>query len=387
MTAVGLGEQDRARPARAVRPGVDSVEIAGMNSLNGVTASPARRPRSMPSRRRSNQRRVSYKRLDLDYAFHSPAMDAIRPGVMQSLADVDPCEAQIPFHSAVTGKRLEGSALRAAYWWRNIREPVLFESALRSIRAQGAGVFVEIGPHALLRGYLLQCLRDDGAQCRVIPTLLRDSGGPDRVWRTLFQAAIAGAAVDWKSVFPRRGRFVALPNYPWQRERYWHAVAPESGLRLGSRKEHPLLGYRVRACDWAWENRIDTLLNPMLADHVIGEATVMPGTGYAEMALAAARLWLDHEIVDIEELEMHAPLVLGDAVAKSVRLDIDPTDGRFTIRSRDYPNGEAWTAHAGGRISRTPAGDRLPEPRLTLPARAPRFFRGPAQPADASRRT
>ena len=33
--------------------------------------------------------------------------------------------------------------------------------------------------------------------------------------------------VDWKSIYPNIGEFVLLPNYAWQKERYWFDQQPE----------------------------------------------------------------------------------------------------------------------------------------------------------------
>ncbi len=367
MTAVGLGEtaiQELLEQLNLARV----LSVAGINSSHSVTVAGDASALELLEVAMS-QRKVSYKRLDLDYAFHSPAMDPIKAGIVKALADLSPGEATTPFHSAVTGERLEGAGLGADYWWRNIREPVRFEKAVKSIQAAGVKVFVEVGPHALLRGYIVSCMRDEGLQGRVIPTVLRDDDSAARLWSAVCQAAIAGAPVDLKALFPRRGEFIQLPNYSWQRERHWHAISAESYQRLNRRKEHPLLGFRLHESEWAWENQIDTQLYPGFADHVIGEAIVMPGTGYAEMALAAARLWHGGDHVEIEQLEIRAPLILGDAQSKVVRFVIDPADGSFTIRSRDHLTGESWTLHATGRIPKEPQDILARQSPLTAPSR------------------
>ncbi len=371
MTAVGLGEADARQILEQL--GLSRIlTIAGINCPNSVTVAGEVSALNLLEAAIA-ERKVSHKRLELDYAFHSPAMDAIEADLLSALADLRPGETRTPFHSSVTGGQLEGSALRADYWWRNIREPVRFERAIKNIRAQGVRVFLEIGPHALLRGYIISCLRDEDIQNRVIPTLVRGDGSPGRIWSAVCQAAIAGAPVDWETLFPHRGRFIQLPNYPWQRERYWHTVSPESYQRLNRPKEHPLLGYRLRENEWAWENQMDTQICPTLADHVIGEATVMPGTGYVEMALAAARLWHGGELVEIEQLDIRSPLILGDAQTKTLRFSLDASDGSFTIKGRDPLAGEPWTLHAVGRIPREPHDSLLKQAPLVLPARQPDF--------------
>jgi phthiocerol/phenolphthiocerol synthesis type-I polyketide synthase C len=138
------------------------------------TAAPASRSQARPrisSGSSSHSRRdLRYKRLDLDYAFHSAAMDGLFPELRRALAHLEPDEAKIPFHSTVTGGHLSGKLLNAEYWWRNIREPVLFEKAIKGMVREGVHIFVEIGPHSVLRRYIQECLTDGGANGRVIAT-------------------------------------------------------------------------------------------------------------------------------------------------------------------------------------------------------------------------
>jgi len=371
MTAVGLGEQ-------AARQLLEELGLSGILHVTGINSSQSVTVAGEVSgldqlEVAMAERGFRHTRLDLDYAFHSPAMDPIHADIVSALADLRTGQNRIPFHSSVTGGRLEATALGADYWWRNIRDPVLFEKVIKNIRAQGVNVFVEIGPHAVLRGYINNCLIDEGIHGRVIPTVQRDDGNPGRIWSAACQAAIAGSPVDWKAQFPYRGRFVRLPNYPWQRERYWDAGKTESRRRLHRHKDHPLLGYRLQESEWAWECEMDTLLYPTLADHVVGNATVMPGTGYAEMAVAAARLWQGKELVEIEQLEIRAPLILGENQSKILRFSIDAPDGSFTVKSRDHPAGETWTVHAVGRILEGSMGVVPQQAPLVLPARPADF--------------
>ena len=49
--------------------------------------------------------------------------------------------------------------MNANYWWQNIREPVRFDTAIDALITRGINVFVEVGPHAVLRNYVSDCLR------------------------------------------------------------------------------------------------------------------------------------------------------------------------------------------------------------------------------------
>jgi phthiocerol/phenolphthiocerol synthesis type-I polyketide synthase C len=346
--------------------------LAGINSPRGVTL--AGDPGALSCFEKSLQESgVIYKRLDLDYAFHSPAMDCTETGIREALAGIRPVSSAVPFYSAVTGGLLAGPELLPDYWWRNIRNPVLFEEAIESIHKTGINVFIEVGPHPVLRGYIIECLKSSEIGCRTIPTMSRDVDPLAAVCASAGQAIIAGARIHWDETFPVQGRFVELPPYFWQKEPYWHGVTSESQGILYRKMEHPLLGYRLTQQELCWENQLDAAKNNILADHVVGEAMVFPGTGYVELGLAAAKSISKKEYVELEELDILSPLILSSDHAKVLRLAVQPSDGSFTIKAREYAGSDAWTLHAVGRILEESGNALLKKSLPDLPARPPDF--------------
>ncbi|MGE0558034.1 MAG: type I polyketide synthase [Burkholderiales bacterium] len=367
MTAVGMNVEQISGLLDQLGIAGD-VTIAGINSSRAVTIAGAV-PALVAAEAELRERRIFHRRLELDYAFHSAAMDPVRQRIMDTLHGLEPQSAAVPFHSSVTGARIAGTGLDADYWWRNIRETVQFEKVVASLRGQGVRIFIEIGPHPVLRGYLSQCLRDGGVRGVAIPTLMRGDGSLHRIWRGLCQASIAGAETDWRNWFPQAGLLAQLPNYPWQREHHWHGTSVASSGRLSRNRIHPLLGYRLDDNEWTWENELDTQTSPLLADHVIGETVVMPGTGYVEMVLAAANLWRPGSHIEIERLDIRLPLVFSQNISKRLRFSIDHSDGSFLIRSRDALSRDEWAQHASGRISGESSDLRLKETFPSLAAR------------------
>ena len=371
MTAVALS-QESAQNLLNELDLASTLTIAGINSARGVTIAGNPKPLSCLESA-LNKRNVFNKRLDLDYAFHSPIMDEIESGIRLSLAKLHPKKTRVPFYSTVTGALLAGTELDAAYWWHNIRKPVLFEQAIKSILNSDLNIFIEIGPHAVLRSYINDCVKSVGIESRILSTITRNDDAPQRVWKAGSQALIAGVNSDWSRVFSRPGQFIQLPNYPWQRERHWHPVTPESMGLLYRHKIHPLLGYPLQQHDLTWENQLDTKLNPSLADHVVGGAIVFPGAGFSELALAATLAWHPGDLAEIEDLEIHSPLLLSADYTKVVRLKIEAQDGSLTIKARDYGGTEPWTVHAVGRVLTKPGDILLREESLLLPRDQPDF--------------
>ncbi|WP_110665701.1 type I polyketide synthase [Salinicola halophilus] len=371
MTAVGLGEE-------TMREWLDdaafaSIVIAGVNSAKGVTlAGPVEALTRLE--KALHDERIFAKRLALDYAFHSPAMDAIREPVIEALSHLTPRPSDIPFVSTVSGREIAGTELGAEYWWLNIREPVQFAPAIDTLIDDGGRTFVELGAQPILRRYLTDALSAQSAEGSVVGTLARDDAGLDAIERTLATALVSGA-VSPSAWFPVTGRFVDLPHYPWQRERYWTPATGDAQGLMARHYEHPLLGYRLAQQGLAWESQLDVRRLPWLADHRVGGATVFPGAGFAELVLAAASAWKNAPLLDIEALEILSPLLLDATHGKKLRLTLDDSDGSVGIKTREPASDDPWTLNARARISTQSRGLLLTRRATALPSRPADFTR------------
>lgn len=353
MAAVGLSETV-ARELIATES-LDEIEIAGINSPNNVTLSG-----NIAALKRLERvlapRGVFFRLLDLDYAFHSRAMDPIESDLVTRLSALAPvASTAATFVSTVTGEVLEGSALDARYWWRNMRQPVRFAQAMSALAAQGCRIFVEIGPHTILQRYMSECLAAQGIAGRALSTLRRDDDGLARIEEAVLRAHLLAELPRLGVFFPEPGRHVRLPNYPWQRERHWHHRTSEGYGLIERRRVHPLLGWRLKEMAAAWENVLDPAICPWLADHKVANAIVLPGAAYAEMALAAAREHFGGTRHELEELDILVPIVFDGEHACSLRFELSVRDGSFQIRSRQRLSEDDWTLNVVGRLLGAPA--------------------------------
>ena len=186
--------------------------------------------------------------LNVDVAFHGPQMDPLADELVEALAGLQPKPAAIPLVSTVTGDWLDGRQLDAAYWGRNLRATVQFADATQTLVAAGFDAFLEVGPHPSLVASILATLRASGRDGMALGSIRRQSDGPAHLLETLAALHVRGASVRWSAVTPN-GRFVRLPSYPWQRERFWATPGPaqldnhhESGNGNGNGKSHATNG-------------------------------------------------------------------------------------------------------------------------------------------------
>ncbi|KUJ66292.1 hypothetical protein ACZ90_38465 [Streptomyces albus subsp. albus] len=318
-------------------------------------------------------------RLPVDYASHSAQVADVETELLEALAGIRPRAARVPFYSALTGERLDTTALDAGYWYRNLRHTVEFERAVRAAADAGHALFIEVSPHPVLTMPVQDTLRETGGTA--FGTLRRDDGGRGRFHSALAEAYVQGAPVVWP-VPSGRGRPVELPTYAFQRQRYWlsapHTPAGERAvaeLGLGA-AGHPLLGAAVELADGQGlvaTTRLSQAAHPWLADHVVGGVVLLPGTAFVELALAAGAL-VGCDVLDELTITVPLPLPLPEHGGVRLRLTVGEDDGagRRAVAldaSAEDPGGDAdttdtgvWTRHATGvlAVGADAAPDRLP---------------------------
>nr|WP_240436471.1 type I polyketide synthase [Streptomyces sporangiiformans] len=167
---------------------------------------------------------IRVRRVGVDYASHSAHVEAVRHELLRVLAPVTPRRPHVPFFSTVTGDWLDETGTDAAYWYANLRQPVLLEPAVRALATAGHGAFVEVSPHPVLTVPLQETAEatTPDAPAVVTGTLRRDDGGLARFYTSLGELWTRGADVDWTPAFAgRTPATVDLPTYAFQRRRHW----------------------------------------------------------------------------------------------------------------------------------------------------------------------
>ncbi|MEV0373758.1 beta-ketoacyl synthase N-terminal-like domain-containing protein [Streptomyces sp. NPDC050636] len=357
MAAAGVGEEAAVRMLAEYD---GEVEISAVNSPSEVTLSGNRAVLTEIGERLAAQG-IFFRMLPLDYAFHSAAMDPVREEILSGLRGLHPGRARVPLFSSVTGRAVDGPEMDAGYWWRNIREPVRFASAIESMIGAGARVLVEIGPHPVLSGYLRRLTAACSEACHSLGTLQRGRV-PDL---DAVAAAVMSASglMDDAAWFPEPGRVVDLPAYPWQRKRHWIGEPSWWGPGPGDGiLEHPLLGERVPVAAPQWEGPVAPSRVRWLSGHRVGGTVVMPGAGFAEMALAAGRAVIkgtgaaENAAVQVRDLAVSTALTVPfDDESTLLRVATSVCGEVVTIASRRFDPHQpsapgSWQQHARGRV-------------------------------------
>jgi natural product biosynthesis luciferase-like monooxygenase protein len=173
-----------------------------------------------------NERGIGSRRLHTSHAFHSAMMDSIVDEFVNEVARVKLSAPQIPYLSNVTGKWITAEEVTdPQYWGRHLRECVQFNSGLVELLQDRDRVFLEVGPGRTLTT-LLRHHPQKGTNRVVLNSLPHaDERGVDDaeyMLTTLGRLWLTGVDVEWSGLYEgERRRRVPLPNYPFERQRYW----------------------------------------------------------------------------------------------------------------------------------------------------------------------
>ncbi|AKT40700.1 type I polyketide synthase [Chondromyces crocatus] len=306
------------------------------------------------------------RRVKVDVAAHSPKVDPLVPRLVDALGSLRPEPARCPLYSTVTGALEDGGRFDAAYWGRNLREPVQFARAVQRLHDDGITLFVELGPHPVLLPAIESTFRRPG-QVTVAASMRREQ--PERA--TLLEAVgtlyTRGYPIAWAAMSPATARCAKLPTYPFQRSRYWMAPAASHAV-VGA---HPLLGARLTSSlhpgTRFWETSIGPSALAYLADHQVQGAAVLPASAYLEMAVAAAWDALGVETLALEQVSFREAMTfrIGEDIAVQTVIELHgPGVASFRIASRAGAEGRLhdvqWTVHATGQIRWQPEATSTP---------------------------
>ncbi|MGD1805494.1 alpha/beta fold hydrolase [Dapis sp. BLCC M126] len=219
----------------AIAPYDSEVAIAAINGPESIVISGASRAiGEICSQLDSNG--LKTKRLQVSHAFHSPLMEPMMAEFEAIARQINYNHPQISLISNISGKLADESIATAKYWVNHIRQPVRFAQSMETLYQKGYTVFLEIGPKPILLGMGRQCLSESQgiwlpslrpAKISSQSSLEREETAPlggewQQMLSSLGELYLQGVKVDWCGFDRDYDRQkVALPTYPFQRQRYW----------------------------------------------------------------------------------------------------------------------------------------------------------------------
>ncbi|MGW5356033.1 acyltransferase domain-containing protein, partial [Streptomyces sp. NPDC004031] len=296
------------------------------------------------------------RRLTVSHAFHSPHMDTVLDDFTREIRTLDFQPPQIPVLSNVTGVvATTGELTSPEYWARHIRGTVRFHHGIQHLATEHAvTAYLELGPDPVLTANITTTVNGNA----LAVAALRKGRPEDETFLTaLAHLWTTGTPITWeKTPALTGGRAFELPTYAFQHQRYWLEAPATTGDATGlglAVAGHGLLGAAVDLADEGGAvltGRLSHATQPWLAGHTILGRVLLPGTAFVDLAVAAGdRVGAGH----LEDLTLHAPLVITEAQALQLQATLTPDDGGYALAVHSRPdNGNGpWVRHATGRLT------------------------------------
>jgi myxalamid-type polyketide synthase MxaE and MxaD len=361
MAAVELSIADARR---AIAGSEDHVSIAVSNGPTSTVLSgdPAALETIVS---RLQGQAVFCRMLKVDFAAHSPQMDPIRADLERALAGLQPRPASVPIYSTVTGYLADGLSFDPRYWSRNLREPVLFSTAVQNLLHDGHDIFLELSPHPILLSSIQDEFGHAGIEGAVIPSLRQGEDESKVLAGSIGALYTLGYPIEWSRIYPKPGRSVQLPSYPWDRERCWmdtpagYVGVQSQYVSSDGAGKHALLGRHFKSAQTEthfWESVLDRSAQSYLDDHRIEGLTVLPAALYVEMALAAAAEVFPSQSFVLKDMEFRKALFIPEGGTRTLQVILSAGAGDTTsVHIYSCPGdmeqaNRSWTLHATAKV-------------------------------------
>lgn len=303
---------------------------------------------------RCTEASVPAQRLEVSHAFHSGLLDPMLDDFEAFAGTVELASPNIDLVCNLTGSFADPAALtRADYWRRHAREPVRFESGVRTLIDAGIEIFVEIGPHPVLSRLGRDC--DDRKSALWLTSIQRGRDEWPTLLNSLAKLYVGGVDIDWAG-FDRdyARRRTTLPGYAFQRQRYWIEDTAPAQSDPGTGTRFPLLARRTEVAESGtviYEARLAAHSPAFLEDHRLFGQVVVPGAVYVAMALTASSLETSSQAASVKNVTFREARVLDPGSRHQLQLSMDRS-GAFSIHTRDAGEPSArWTRHAAGKFA------------------------------------
>lgn len=301
-------------------------------------------------------RGIKTRRLKVSHAFHSPLMEPMLAEFERVLQTITFHKPKLRLAANVTGTFATDALTRPDYWLKQARTAVRFADDMQTLYDAGYRIFLEIGPNATLISMSQTFL----GEATWLASLRENRDNWATMLASLGSLYTQGVPVDWAG-FDRdyHRRSLILPTYPFQRDIYWPQTGQQRRPPANTAGGHPLLGQRVRSALHAETTYTQTFSSHwlhMLDDHRIYGASIYPGTGYVEMALAAGRD-SGYEQITVHDVEIEQAMLIPEDTLWQSQLVLTPTgSGQQRFQVFGAPDDDTaspdvvWKRHAVGSV-------------------------------------
>ncbi|KAK1753759.1 putative polyketide synthase [Echria macrotheca] len=377
MMAIGMGAEEVAPILKSVNVNKDGpqVVVACENSPSSTTLSGDEEAIDRVAEI-FKEKGVFNRKLFVDVAYHSPHMRLVSEFYLKSVSHIeapkDIGSSSVQFFSSLHGSKTKLSSLGPDYWVDNLTKAVRFNTSLQEMcKHHNPDILIEIGPHAALKGPIMQILKKVGATASKItylPTLVRDQNATVTTLQLAGQLFVRGyTQLDFYNINHNREEkeqpdlISGMYPYAWTKQKYWFEPRLSRQHRLKPFARHDLLG---TLADWSsdleptWRNIVRTEDLPWLKEYQVQSRMVFPVAAFMSMTIEAASQHASLKNIEagrfeIKNLQVTEQLFIEDGLEYEVLLTFRPSksgDGANEFHISSHESGRGWLEHCTGAV-------------------------------------
>ena len=188
-----------------------------------------------------NAQGIAARRVETTHAFHSSMLKPLRDELTRLARQVKLHEPRIPYLSNVTGTWITSEqATNPGYWAQHMCQTVRFAEGIACLLSENEHVLIEIGVGSALGSFVKQQVISNSNErmpivVSTLPSLHERQSEQALLLTTLGKLWLSGVTIDWKGFYANEQRQrLALPTYPFERQRYWIEPRRRIGQSHGS---------------------------------------------------------------------------------------------------------------------------------------------------------
>ncbi|KAM9957314.1 hypothetical protein ACTFIW_009055 [Dictyostelium discoideum] len=365
------------------------IVICGNNTMKSCTISGDNESMNQFTKLIASQQygSVVHKEVRTNSAFHSHQMDIIKDEFFKLFNQYFPTNQistnQIydgkSFYSTCYGKYLtpvECKQLLSSpnYWWKNIRESVLFKESIEQIlqNHQQSLTFIEITCHPILNYFLSQLLKSSSKSSNslLLSTLSKNSNSIDQLLILSSKLYVNNlSSIKWNWFYDKQQDSLVspsnfkLPGRRWKLEKYWI----ENCQRQMDRIKPPMfisLDRKLFSVTPSFEVRLNQDRFQYLNDHQIQDIPLVPFSFYIELVYASIFNSISSTtastMFEIENFTIDSTIIIDQKKSTLIGINFNSDLSKFEIGSINSIGGSGggnnnfienkWKIHSNGII-------------------------------------
>ncbi|KAI2473290.1 ketoacyl-synt-domain-containing protein [Annulohypoxylon bovei var. microspora] len=378
MMAVGIGAEELQPFLKQIRDPFQAV-AACENSPTSTTVSGDAEAIDQLSDMMTSKN-IFNRKLFVDVAYHSPHIKLVSETYYNMIADIELRRGndEVEFFSSLRSHKITTDDLGPQYWVDNLTNPVRFTTALQLLCEESEpDILIEIGPHAALKGPIMQTLKTleqpASKAPTYIPTLVRGRDATETTLELTGQLFVRGyEGIDFFNVNHRRSEtekpdiIPFLYTYPWSHQHCWYESRITRQHRLKPFARHDLIGTLT---DWSsdleptWRNFIRLEELPWLREYRINDQPVFPVSAFVSMVIEAASQraairGFEAGSFDLRDIVIPEHLFLADdqpvEILLSLRKHATSEAGWDEFHISSFESRRGWLEHCRGSVEANP---------------------------------